>query len=259
MPLGICTFLIFWFLVFLFLTPKESLAHEQQKIAWRTPVALTFLLGLIAGLNYYAKPMSIEVHRYWIWAYASEMQRLTALSPSLNTAQNPSTSIAKFHPQPIWFENEPKRSNTVFMPLQYIKQFPAAHFYMLGGNTHLWLHGAYVRNFSLSPDTIRDSYFDPPIAPSNWRDAMEYPLIAPWLVLYDNNDTENVLRFWLISRGMKESNGFELPQYNFQVMGFQEIPWEDKTDNTPHQKEAKMALLEGLQKMTGGQFQEGKH
>ena len=254
MPICICAFLIFWFVTFLVLKSDNRLEHEQQKIAWRTPVALSFALGLLGGVYYYSQPMTLEIYKNWSWLYAHEMQRLTDLSWEINQYK-PAPIPKDISPAPLWVKGAPEASNTVFFPREYMELFPKNNFFTKKGEDHLWLTGHYVTYLQDLPESAGNGYFSPPIAQEGWKEKITSPLLADWLVVYESKDAENLICFWLVQRKELSNDGFTMPEYDFEIVGFHQFEWKESLLDIDTQEKAKMKLLEVLGAQTGGRFQ----
>lgn len=257
MPLGICAFLITWFVLFLVMQSDSRLEHEQQKLVWRTPVAITFSIGLLGGLYYYSQPMTLEVYKNWSWPYANEMQRLTSTSWEIDTQYKPARIPKDLSPQPIWIDRSPEKSNTVFFPKEYIDLFPKNNFHIKNGSDHLWLTGDYTNYLEFLPDSVRNGYFSPPITQKDWKEKITAPLLADWLILYEYKEQEEQICFWLVKResSQKHYEFFNLPEYRFEIVGFHQFDWSASLVDIKAQKKARDKLLSVLRTQTGGTFQ----
>ncbi len=246
----------------LFFATKGDLAHEQQKLTWRTSVAVMFLVGLLGGLRYHSQPYSGEVYTAWSWAYGEEMQRLTHLARDLpegavltKSANNTEQPVSTTSPKAHWVDGDPAASNVVFLPLPAIAQFPEPKFFLLKPPQTLWLMGGYSHNFGYVAETVSDrAYFSPQVAPKDWRMRIDAPLRAYWLVIYDHDPALRRQRFWLVRRrGEGELTPSGRPLVKLRVAGYDETTWPTPMEDGDISRERRW-LLESLANLTGGEF-----
>ena len=241
----------FWTVYGGFLLSIKDLAHEQLKLGWRGSVAVMFVVGLLVGFRYYAQPYSGELYQTWSWAYASEMQRLTRVQPSLEGLAAALPRTVSADPLPEWRYRHAEESNLVFLPLGAIDLFPS-NLYRLGMRQTLLLTGRYRYNMEEISSTLNArAYFTPVIAAPGWREQLERPLKSAWVVLYDSQPDR--LRFWLLQRQFDEEVYGQWTDSALVPVGYREaaLPLADDDSGVDRERDW---LLTQLAEMTGGSF-----
>jgi|GEM_PF-6825339 len=248
MPISIAfgflvVFVIFW------VSRRNVLEHEQQKIRWRSSVAIVFLFGVIGGFRYYAEPLPGEIYRSWSWAYALEMQALTELRTQLE-AKKPQPKTIAVEIRPTWAEYDPKGSNTIFIPKQAIDMLPSQDFFLLSSEETLWLKGLYVDNLEMMSNlNQRRAYFSE--LHEDWRAQIEI-FRANWMVVYEYNREQKILRFWLIKKVVKQP-AYEIIN-TLEIMAYRETQWKRVPASDDENQEAAWIFAE-LKALTQGSFQ----
>ena len=237
--------LVFW--------SSETLAHEQQKLTWRWSVAVTFVLGLGAGAYVFTPPYTTEVHRGWAWAHAQEAGRVLALRQQLDAfAEHATTPLLSVEPRPRWTRRKPDQSNVAFLPYAAISRLPDLALYQLEADQRGELVGHYAWNFqNAEKSSHARAYFSPVRAREGWRAAIEGPLTAPWLVIYDIQPQHT--RYWLIRRVNEIHYDVGPPPSKLEIVAYRSSHIE--TGVTLAASASPSAwILESLRDLTGGEF-----
>ena len=233
---------------------SHGVAHEQQKLSWRTAVALPFVLGLGAGIVFFSRPYTGEVHRAWGWEHSRESARLMRLQPELEEFTGGVKEALAIEPGIRWIRRQPAQINVVFMPYAALDQLPDLELYRLTPEQRGSLVGHYAWNLEKAREAAAArAWFSPERAEEGWRGEVEGPVTAPWVVIYDIGPMS--ARYWL-ARRLRESHfdvgpapsTLELVAYqSSEVSAGREVASGAEPSDW---------ILESLRGLTGGEFVE---